>query len=292
MSRINESINESIASFLDAMAVQFQRLLSQGRTEQASVSWNGDRPDSTGSDLDGSDLVWWSCALSVDPACRIYAGAERRTWMEIGGTGAAESSLPDAGIGDTDESWFAFLTAAIERAARARFGALVSCTEATVSEDAPPAWVRVTVAIGLGGSSSPRTMNWVLSPELATALGGESEDNATAESLGVSPLAERDAPAATSSLEILHHVEIPVSVSFGRTQMRLKDLLALSNGSVVQLDRELGDEVEIRVNNCVIARGEVVAVDGNYGVRILEMATGEAAPSPGGQGVRGALRAG
>ena len=54
--------------------------------------------------------------------------------------------------------------------------------------------------------------------------------------------------------------------------MRLKDLLNLSNGSVVELDQMLDEEVEVRVNNCVIAYGEVVAVDGNYAVRILRMA--------------------
>ena len=41
---------------------------------------------------------------------------------------------------------------------------------------------------------------------------------------------------------------------------------------MVELDQHVGDEVEIRVNNCLIARGEVVGVDGNYGVRILRMA--------------------
>jgi flagellar motor switch protein FliN/FliY len=101
---------------------------------------------------------------------------------------------------------------------------------------------------------------------------------------------------ASNPLDILQHVEVPVSVSFGRTHMLLKDLLGLAHGSVVQLDRELGDEVEVRVNNCVIARGEVVAVEGNYGVRILKIASGkiasgEIASSRGGQGVRGALDA-
>ncbi len=71
---------------------------------------------------------------------------------------------------------------------------------------------------------------------------------------------------------ILMQVEVPLSVSLGRTTMRIKDLLALTQGSVVELDQHSGDEVEIRVNNCVIAQGEVVAVDGNYGVRILRIA--------------------
>jgi len=76
----------------------------------------------------------------------------------------------------------------------------------------------------------------------------------------------------SNSIEILMQVEVPVSVSLGKTRMRMRDLLALTQGSVVELDQHVGEEVEIRVNNCLIAHGEVVGVDGNYGVRILRMA--------------------
>ncbi len=104
-----------------------------------------------------------------------------------------------------------------------------------------------------------------------------------------SPSPHRSGKEVAGPLDILQHVRVPVSVSFGRTHMPLKDLLRLAHGSVVHLDRELGDEVELRVNNCVIARCEVVAVEGNYGVRILEMATNEMASNPNGQSVRSAL---
>ena len=78
--------------------------------------------------------------------------------------------------------------------------------------------------------------------------------------------------------DMLMHVQVPVSVSFGATQIRMKDLLSLTTGSVVELDQALHDNVEVRVNDRVIARGEVVAVDGHYGVRVLELVSGE---SPG-----------
>jgi flagellar motor switch protein FliN len=73
-------------------------------------------------------------------------------------------------------------------------------------------------------------------------------------------------------MEILMQVEVPLSVSLGRTKVRMKDLVALTHGSIVELDQRVGDEVEIRVNNCLIAYGEVVGVDGNYAVRVLRMA--------------------
>jgi flagellar motor switch protein FliN len=255
-------INAAIAAFLDALAGELQRLLSLDRTEQATeVSWSQNQPDS-----DASDLVWWSCALSVDPGCRIYAGADQELWRGIGSAGALDSSSAEVSVDDPQAGWFALLAQAIEGAAKARFGALVSCTELGISEGAPGAWARVSVTIARSGDSSPGTMYWVLSPELVAALGGEDAG-----------LAEFRSPATADRLDILQHVEIPVSVSFGRTRMQLRDLLGLSNGSVVHLDKELGDHVEVRVNNRVIARGEVVAVDGNYGVRILEMTSSSGA---------------
>ena len=83
------------------------------------------------------------------------------------------------------------------------------------------------------------------------------------------------ADEARNSLGMLMQVEVPIRVSLGRTRIRMKDLLALSHGSVVELDQQASDEVEIRVNNCVLALGEVVNVDGNYGVRISRMAAGD-----------------
>jgi flagellar motor switch protein FliN/FliY len=113
-------------------------------------------------------------------------------------------------------------------------------------------------------------MDIVLSPELVTALGGKAEPEP------VQPPAVSSHPM--NPVEMLMHVEVPVSVSLGRTQLRVKDLLSLTQGSIVELDQELSDEVDVRVNNCVIARGEVVAVDGNYGVRILKIVSAGSAP--------------
>jgi flagellar motor switch protein FliN/FliY len=78
------------------------------------------------------------------------------------------------------------------------------------------------------------------------------------------------APALEGSktLDLLLEVEMPVSVSFGRAQLPLKDVLKLTTGSIVELNRGVTEPVEVIVNNCVIARGEVVVIDGNYGVRI------------------------
>jgi flagellar motor switch protein FliN/FliY len=66
-------------------------------------------------------------------------------------------------------------------------------------------------------------------------------------------------------------VELPIVVSFGTTEIPLKDVLRLGVGSVIELEKAVNDPVTITVNQKPIAKGEVVMVDGNYGVRILEV---------------------
>jgi flagellar motor switch protein FliN len=77
--------------------------------------------------------------------------------------------------------------------------------------------------------------------------------------------------AGNWNIELLLDVELPVSVSFGHSEMLLKDVLKLGAGSVIELDKSVNDPVSIIVNHKPIAKGEVVMVDGNYGVRILEV---------------------
>jgi len=75
----------------------------------------------------------------------------------------------------------------------------------------------------------------------------------------------------TKNLPLLLGVEMSVSISFGRTQLPLHDVLRLNTGSVVELNRVVGEPVEVIVNNTVIARGQVVVVEGNYGIRVQEV---------------------
>lgn len=79
------------------------------------------------------------------------------------------------------------------------------------------------------------------------------------------------------NLELLRGVELPVTLCFGRRRMKLRDVLELNAGSVVELDRQVEDPVDLLLDDRVIARGEVVVVDGSYGLRVLEIVTG--APS-------------
>src|SRR5512133_2169622 len=76
---------------------------------------------------------------------------------------------------------------------------------------------------------------------------------------------------SANNIDLLLDVSMRVTVELGRTRMQLAQVLELQHGSVVELDRLAGDAVDIFVNDCMVARGEVVIVDDKFGVRITEM---------------------
>jgi flagellar motor switch protein FliN len=99
---------------------------------------------------------------------------------------------------------------------------------------------------------------------------------------GVAPFKFTDfggipASTETASLDLLRDVELDLKIELGRTQMFLEDVLRLSKGAVVALDRLAGDPVDIYVNGRLIARGEVLILNDNFCVRVAELMAGEAA---------------
>ncbi|GIF06063.1 flagellar motor switch protein FliN [Actinoplanes siamensis] len=99
------------------------------------------------------------------------------------------------------------------------------------------------------------------------------EDPLVAAAAGGGGVAQR-APAAPSrggGLDMLHDVEMEVSAELGRTRMSVRELLSLTPGAIVELDRAAGSPADLLVNGRLIARGEVVVVDENFGIRITEI---------------------
>jgi flagellar motor switch protein FliN len=91
---------------------------------------------------------------------------------------------------------------------------------------------------------------------------------------GQRPLAQdQPAPAVLSpGLELLLDVELEASLRFGCREMLLGEILELGPGDVVQLDRHVADPVDLIVGDKIVARGEVVLVNGNFGLRVIEVA--------------------
>ena len=81
----------------------------------------------------------------------------------------------------------------------------------------------------------------------------------------------RSALAAPDNLDLILDIDLPMSVRFGRTELALGALTRLGPGSIIDLGRSPEEPVEVLVSGRVIARGDVVVVGGNYGVRITDL---------------------
>ncbi len=87
------------------------------------------------------------------------------------------------------------------------------------------------------------------------------------------PLPNMQSPSGQGSMDLLFDVQLQLSVELGRTSIPVKEILQLGPGSIVELDKLAGEPVDILVNGKLIARGEVVVVDENFGVRVTEVAS-------------------
>lgn len=78
-------------------------------------------------------------------------------------------------------------------------------------------------------------------------------------------------PGRGAALDLLSDVDLTVTVELGRVKLKVRDLLRLVEGSVLELDRAAGAPVDVLANGSTVARGEVVVVDDELGVRITEL---------------------
>lgn len=118
---------------------------------------------------------------------------------------------------------------------------------------------------------------------LAELARAEAEDATRVEAPGASTVQpvefdhfERSQPAGQpQNIEILLDVKLPVAIELGRTEMSIRDILELGAGSVVELTKLAGEPVDLLVNNKIVARGEVVVVDENFGLRVTSLISPE-----------------
>ncbi|NDD11186.1 MAG: flagellar motor switch protein FliN [Betaproteobacteria bacterium] len=76
-----------------------------------------------------------------------------------------------------------------------------------------------------------------------------------------------------NDIDLVLDIPVNVTVELGRAKMQIRNLLALSYGSVVELDVLAGEPLDVMVNGCLIAQGEVVIVNDRYGIRLTDIVT-------------------
>lgn len=227
-------------------------------------------------------LSVWHQQTDAAVGAGLFVAAESKLWRRIGAMVLSAAGLDDAAEEEIRGTYLEALQQMLSPLAPAlggRLGREVNFGSGQETEFTPG---RSWAALRL--TAEEETLGYLylgLSEELAASLAGSGEAAGAAEvteskrgtALEAAPRMAASQPSKT--LDLLLEVELPVGVSFGRTQMRVKDAIKLTTGSIVELNRSVSAPVEIIVNNCVIARGEVVVVEGNYGVRIQEIISRE-----------------
>ena len=113
----------------------------------------------------------------------------------------------------------------------------------------------------------------VQAPAMGYAMQPHVAQNVPVQSAQFTPLNTQPVQINDANIGLILDVPLSVTVELGQTKKSIKDILELTNGSIVELDKLAGEPVDIKVNGQFLAKGEVVVIDENFGVRITEIAS-------------------
>ena len=235
---------------------------------------------------DHADALWWKQPFDAAPGAVVWIGVAEETWSALGEHILAAAGIESASPQELRSTCLEVIRQSLGALATTMGGTLgreVVCQDGGEESPGDKRSHGIRISVTVKEQNLPYVA-FCASPELLLALQGGGDAQAAAHHGGSEAGPGETAPdaheveedvalpgRAYSTLNVLMDVEMPVSVSFGRTQVRVRDVLKLITGSIIELDRSISEPVEVIVNNCVIARGEVVVVEGNYGVRINEV---------------------
>ena len=222
------------------------------------------------------EVLWWEQPLQIGPEMKIWAGAPRTTWEYAGTLTLNAAGLESVEASESRNTWVEILGQALSATARAigaKLGREVACEGG--AESTPDSGVEHWTAVRLTfGEKELAPVHIAFSPPLAHLLSSATAAAREADRSAANEAGWRESlPARSRTMDLLLDVDLPVSVSFGKTQLAMRDVIKLTTGSIVELHRGVSDPVDVLVNGSLVARGEVVVVEGNYGVRILEIAS-------------------
>jgi flagellar motor switch protein FliN/FliY len=215
---------------------------------------------------DLATLEWWEAKYKAEGDHRVWIGIAGPAAVEIGSLAQALSSA-STGEGEAQplspEQMVEALCEAFAATLSADSGASIQFQGVTRLESAPATDVLYSTELTL----TPETPGPML-VGFQTATSGAFQAQA-----GGTPGRDAAAPGSQTdgALGLLLDLELPLAVRFGRAKMALERVLELRPGSVIELEGSQDDRVDLMVNGSVVAKGEVVAVEGQYAIRILEV---------------------
>lgn len=229
--------------------------LMAGESAKASIS-----ESNAGAWKDASAALTLKCTFGFTEA-PLWIVASEEAWSEVASAAVAGAGIEDADADLRKQTWQELISQAANPliADRTQDPAVKLSMEEAPAAPAEEVGEVFAVELTFGTKTFAR-FYVALTAALLEAFGGKAETAPQEPETRVPPTLDR-----------LLDVELPLSVSFGRTHVPVHDILKLSSGSIIELNCPANDLVEIIVNNCMIARGEVVVIEGNYGVRIREI---------------------
>ena len=145
-------------------------------------------------------------------------------------------------------------------------------SEATLTTELSAGALPVVRLVLSGGEETQASMLLYLDPDLQRSVEARcAPEKAAGAAQTASAVAARLSAADERKLQRVLDVPLNVKLRFGQRQLTLREVLELNTGSLVELDRQVEEPVDLILDGKVIARGEVVIVDGNYGMRITEV---------------------
>jgi flagellar motor switch protein FliN/FliY len=262
---------------LNEWAESTSRSLQSMADERPSVTWQAEElrgdptPEGTGLRLE--------IPLSLFPVPHLWISLPPETVQELGSRTLRAAGIEDADSDEVKNTCMEVMQQTSSGMGQAISGRLKERVSSQLHEVA--SIPEGTPAFGFDvefAGATPRRGYLLVSIELLAALEEKTapevpehqESRFAEERKTESSFASH---SGSKTFDLLLEVSMPVSVSFGRTEMLIKEVLKLTTGSIVELSRSVSEPVDIIVNDCIIARGEVVVVEGNYGVRIQQIAS-------------------
>ena len=226
----------------------------------------------------GKPLVWEQ-EFDLGPGATLWVAFPEEAWSALGARALRAAGVEEVSPEEIKGTCLELLTqchAAMAQLVGERLERTVLATTGREVDGLPGGVLRHSLQIHYPDAALA-PIQLVFAAPLAAALRAPDPDPAQIPEPQKPPAATPPDPhtQASATLDLLRDVELPVSVSFGRAQLALRDVLKLVAGSVIELDRSIDEPVALIVNNTVVALGDVVVVEGNYGLRIQQIMSRE-----------------
>jgi flagellar motor switch protein FliN len=251
-------------SFLDAVCKAASNVFSQA----LSGTWSVGTTDSTPSAETSPLCFQLSVSGALQGSASIQMGAADA--LLLAQKFLQESADPSAELNGDHREALSELLRQVAGLATTSIKGLFGAANLEVSNGEPSSWQGVDVTL-LASEASSGNLPFILrlSSELLASL---SSTKAAAQVPAADVDTTTPAGPHESKFDLLLGVNLNLTLRFGQRVLPLREILDLTSGSVIELDREVQEPADLLLGDKLIARGEVVIVDGNYGLRITEVA--------------------